>query len=145
MSDVNMAPPPGGPPKPPAIPGAPGGPPRSPLGGPSGPGASPMVSPGTGAGMQARAMQGVKRIIDDLMAIGKDFDAGTPAFNGIVSAIKSLNSVFSKPPTPEAPKTPLPVAPQPPGMGLGGAPKPPTGLPTAGAPQPAPSPGLTPQ
>lgn len=103
-----------------------------------------MVSPGTGAGMQARAMQQVKRIINDLMALGKDFDAGTPSFNGIVSAIKALNSVFSKPATPETPKTPLPVPPTPPGMGLGGAPRPPTGLPGA-APQPAPSPGLTPQ
>jgi hypothetical protein len=95
--------------------------------------------------MQARAMQGVKRIIDQLMAIGKDFDAGTPAFNGIVSAIKSLNSVFSKPPTPEAPKTPLPMPGAVPGQGLGAAPRPPTGLPAPGGnPGGGPTPGVPP-
>jgi hypothetical protein len=83
--------------------------------------------------MQARARQQIKRIMDQLMAIGKDFEAGSVQFNSIVGAIKNLNGAFKEPAAPETPKTPLPVPATAPGAGLGGAP--PTGLPgPAGGP-----------
>ncbi len=120
----------------PGAPGAPGGGvglPKSPIGGPSGPGGSPMVSPGTGAGMQARALASIKKIMDSLMALAKDFQPGTPQFNGIVGAIKSLNGATKEAPV-EPPKTPLPVPPTAPGGGLGGLGAPPTGGPPGGMP-----------
>lgn len=107
--------------------------PKSPIGGPSGPGASPMVSPGTGAGMQARSLASIKQIMDSLMSLAKDFQPGTPQFNGIVGAIKSLNGATKEAPV-ETPKMPLPVPPTAPGGGLGGVGAPPTGLPVGGAP-----------
>jgi hypothetical protein len=95
---------------------------KSPIGGPSGPGGSPMVSPGTGAGMQARAQQDVEKVINQLLQIGASFPKGSPQFNGIVGAIGKLNAVFKGAPAPEPPKQPLPVPPTAPGAGLGGAP-----------------------
>jgi hypothetical protein len=71
-------------------------------------------------------------LIEQLLDIGKSYGAGTPQFNGIVGAIKNLNSVFKESATPEAPKTPLPVPATAPGAGPGGPPAPPGGA--GGAP-----------
>lgn len=106
--------------------------PKSPIGGPSGPGASPMVSPGTGAGMQAKAMSDVKKIMDQLLEVGAAFEKGTPQFNSVARAISALNGVFSKAAASEPPKAPLPVPPTPPGGGLGGLGTPPTGIAAGG-------------
>ena len=82
-----------------------------------------MVSPGTGAGMQARAADGVKKVIETLSGFLKNFEPGKPEFNAIISAIKALNPIF-KSATPEQPefKPPIPVSATPPGAGLGGLP-----------------------
>src|SRR6266852_4939837 len=125
-----MRPPgPGGP----GAPGAPGGGiglPKSPIGGPSGPGGSPMVSPGTGAGMQARSKERVSKIMDDLLEVGASFEKGSTQFNAIARAIAALNGVFKGAAAPEAPKQPLPVPATAPGAGLGGMGAPPPGLPS---------------
>lgn len=96
-----------------------------------------MTSPGTGAGMQARGMQRVQRIINELMDIGKSFEGGTPQFNGVVGAIKSLNAVFKAAPAPETPKAPLPMPAaspaKPPGIGMP-TPGPPGGAPGGASP-----------
>ena len=129
MSDVNLSQPPG-----PLARPSPGiGLPKSPIGGPSGPGGSPMVSPGTGAGMQARAKQRLQGLLRNLMEMTRDFAADLEAFNDLAQAIRAIGRVVNKTPATEAPKTPLPVPPTMPGAGLGGMPGgPPTGLPTPG-------------
>src|SRR5713101_9483299 len=112
-----MRPPgPGGP----GAPGAPGGGiglPKSPIGGPSGPGGSPMVSPGTGAGMQARAMQDIGTTIEKLMGVGAAFPKGSAEFGTLARVISMLNGLMKKKPD-ETPKQPLPVPPTAPGAGL---------------------------
>jgi hypothetical protein len=85
-----------------------------------------MVSPGAGAGMQARAKATIKSIMDSLMGLAKDFPPGSIEFNAIVGAIKNLNGA-AKSATAEPPKTPLPVPPTAPGGGLGGVGAPPAG------------------
>jgi hypothetical protein len=109
--------------------------PKSPIGGPSGPGGSPMVSPGTGAGMQARGKQQIGKVIDMLMEVGPAFPNGTPEFGTLARVISMLNGLMKKS-TPEAPKQPLPVPATPPGAGLGGLPGGAGGMPggPAGAP-----------
>lgn len=124
------APTPGVPPKPPGAGGI--GLPQSPIGGPAGPGASPMMSPGTGAGMQARAMEGIGKVIETLMAYAGSFPSGTPQFTGIMRAITALNGLHKAGPSTEEAKPPIPVPPTPPGAGLGGVGGPPTGLSVGG-------------
>ncbi len=110
---------------------------KSPIGGPSGPGGSPMVSPGTGAGMQARAMQDIGTTIEKLMGVGAAFPKGSAEFGTLARVISMLNGLMKKKPD-EAPKQPLPVPPTAPGAGLGGmgggAPPPMGGPPMGGAP-----------
>lgn len=115
--------------------GAGAGLPKSPIGGPSGPGGSPMVSPGSGAGMQARAKQIISEIMKQLLELGAAFEAGSTEFNGVARAIGALNSVAKGATPPAAPKQPLPVPGTPPGAGPGappGGPAPPPGLPSPG-------------
>ena len=116
--------------------------PKSPIGGPSGPGGSPMVSPGTGAGMQARGKQQIGKVIDMLMEVGPAFPNGTPEFGTLARVISMLNGLMKKS-TPEAPKQPLPVPPTPPGAGLGGLPQPGggPGMPPGGGGPPLGAPG----
>jgi hypothetical protein len=120
-----------------APPGAPpggAGPPgmmKSPIGGPSGPGASPMVSPGTGAGMQAQGKQRVSKVIDQLLEIGAGFPKDGGEWNAISRAISALNGVFTAAKKEPEPK-PLPVPPTTPGAGLGGLGGPPSGMPPPG-------------
>lgn len=95
-----------------------------------------MVSPGTGAGMQARSKATIKQIMDSLMTVAKDFEPGGTQFNAVVGAIKTLNGAFKESPA-EVPKMPLPVPPTALGGGLGGVGAPPTGLPVGGAGGPA--------
>jgi hypothetical protein len=109
--------------------------PKSPIGGPSGPGSSPMVSPGTGAGMQAQAKQKVAKVIDQLLEIGATFSKDSGEWNSVSRAISALNGVFTAAKKEPEPK-PLPVPPTPPGAGLGGIGAPPTGMPP-GMPPPA--------
>lgn len=115
---------------------------KSPIMGPSGPGASPMVSPGTGAGVQAQAMRRLQGVIQTLMEIGGSLGATHPAFNAVASSVKSLSGALNK--EQEPPKTPLPVPGTPPGAGLGGAPRPPTGnAPPGGGPGAPVAPAIT--
>jgi len=114
---------------------------KSPIGGPSGPGGSPMVSPGTGAGMQARSKEQVSKIMDQLLEVGASFEKGSTQFNAIARAIAALNGVFKGQTEPEKPKVPLPVPATAPGAGLGGSPggtpgglPPPMGGPPMGEP-----------
>jgi hypothetical protein len=111
--------------------------PQSPIGGPSGPGASPMVSPGTGAGMQAQAKQKVSKVIDQLLEIGASFAKDSGEWNAVSRAISALNGVFTAAKKEPEPK-PLPVPPTTPGAGLGGLGGPPSGIPAPGG---APPPG----
>jgi len=128
-----------------APPGAPpggAGPPgmmRSPIGGPSGPGASPMVSPGTGAGMQAQGKQRISKVIDQLLEIGAGFPKDGGEWNAISRAISALNGVYTAAKKEPEPK-PLPVPPTTPGAGLGGLGGPPSpgGMPAGGPPPIAP-------
>jgi len=99
--------------------------PKSPIGGPSGPGGSPMVAPGTGAGMQARSRQTISKVIDQLMEAGATFEKGSKEFGTLSRVISMLNGL-AKPAAPEASKQPLPVPATTPGPG--GAP--PAGLPS---------------
>jgi hypothetical protein len=99
-----------------------------------------MASPGTGAGMQARALEGTARLIHTLMEYAKSFPPGTPQFNGYVTAIKALNAV-SKPAGTDAPKDPLPLPAAPPG-GMGGPPPGGGMLPMGGAGGPEPPGGI---
>lgn len=78
-----------------------------------------MMSPGTGAGMQAAALKGTAKVIETLMGYAKSFEPGTAEFNGYMRAITALNAVAKKT-NAEAAPAPLPVAPTPPGAGLGG-------------------------
>jgi hypothetical protein len=73
--------------------------------------------------MQARATDGVKKVIETLSGYLKNFEPGKPEFNAIISAIKALNPIF-KTATPAQPevKPPIPVPGTPPGAGLGGLP-----------------------
>jgi hypothetical protein len=114
---------------------------KSPIGGPSGPGSSPMVSPGTGAGMQARAIQDIGTTIEKLMQVGASFPKGSAEFGTLARVISMLNGLMKKKPEETAPKQPLPVPPTPPGAGLGGmgggppgGAAPPMGGPPMGAP-----------
>jgi hypothetical protein len=111
--------------------GAPPGLMKSPIGGPSGPGASPMVSPGTGAGMQAQGKQRVSKVIDQLLEIGAGFPKDGGEWNAISRAISALNGVFTAAKKEWEPK-PLPVPPTMPGGGLGGLGGPPSGIPAPG-------------
>src|SRR3984893_1475042 len=117
--------------------GAPPGLMKSPIGGPSGPGASPMVSPGTGAGMQAQGKQRVSKVIDQLLEIGAGFPKDGGEWNAISRAISALNGVFTAAKKEPEPK-PLPVPGAMPGGGLGGLGGPPSGIPAPGG---APPPG----
>ena len=97
--------------------------PKTPIAGPSGPGGSPMVSPGTGAGMQARATDQIKKLMGELLKAAQPFQPGSVEFNAVIGAIKNLNGVFNKK-SAEAgvTKPPIPIPPTPPGAGLGGLP-----------------------
>ena len=115
--------------------------PKSPIGGPSGPGGSPMVAPGTGAGMQARSRQTISKVIDQLMEAGATFEKGSKEFGTLSRVISMLNGL-AKPSAPETRGQPLPVPATPPGGGLGA---PPPGLPSpGGGPMAGALPGLTP-
>jgi hypothetical protein len=108
---------------------------KSPIGGPSGPGGSPMVSPGTGAGMQAAAKKKISSIIDELLAAGASFNKPSEEWSAVAAAISQLNKVMKHSAPTEEKKQPLPVPPAP--LGGPGAPgaAPPPGLPapTGGA------------
>src|SRR5215475_1697110 len=76
------------------------GPPRlpgSPIGGAGGPGASPMVSPGQGAGVKAAAVAQIRSCMRNIQVAALSFDPGSKEFNGVMGALRSLNSVFGKP------------------------------------------------
>lgn len=105
--------------------------PKSPIGGPSGPGSSPMVSPGTGAGMQAAALRGTTKVIETLMGYARAFEPGTQEFGVYMRAINALNALHKKTGG-QAASAPIPVAPTPPGAGLGGGGTPPAGGPSNG-------------
>lgn len=81
-----------------------------------------MVSPGTGAGMKARATDGIKGAMNTLAGFLKNFEPGTPEYNAIITSIKALNAVFKRPTDQPAVKPPIPVPATPPGAGLGGLP-----------------------
>jgi hypothetical protein len=127
---------------------APGGPPgggapvlpKSPIGGAGGPGASPMVSPGNNAGGKAAAAAKIKACMQTIQIAALSYEPGSKEFNGVMGALRSLNSVFGKPTDQdlvpaarrqiaEAPKPPLAGSPP---AGLGGAPQPPM-MPPPGA------------
>lgn len=96
-------------------------PPRSVIGGPQGPGASPMVQPGTGDGMKARALESIRKIMENLLMQSRSFEAGSPELKTILRAASDLNALFNTK-KPEANTPPPPVPAVPPGAGLGGLP-----------------------
>jgi hypothetical protein len=96
-----------------------------------------MVSPGTGAGMQAQSKQRVAKVIDQLLEIGAAFPKDGGEWNSISRAISALNGVFTAAKKEAEPK-PLPVPPTMPGGGLGGLGGPPSGIPSPGAGGPPP-------
>ncbi len=109
--------------------------PKSPIGAPGGPGASPMVSPGANAGGKAKATAKIKACMQTMLSEAMNFEPGTKEFNGLMGALKNLNSLFGKPSDQdlvpaarrqiaEAPKPPLAGSP-PPGLGGGIPPMPP--------------------
>jgi hypothetical protein len=100
-----------------------------------------MVSPGTGAGMQAQSMKRVSKVIDDLLEIGATFPKDGGEWNAISRAISALNGVFTAAKKEPEPK-PLPVPPTPPGGGIGGLGAPPTGMPMMAEGGPPMSPGI---
>lgn len=55
-----------------------------------------MVSPGAGAGMKARSKDSIRAIMRNLLAEMKNFEPGTPEFNGCSRALTALNSTFGK-------------------------------------------------
>lgn len=85
---------------PPGAPGAGAGPPpmmpKSPTGGPGGPGASPMLSPGSGAGNRAGAVQLVKTAMPALIKASMAFEMGSKEQQALFRAISSLNPIFGK-------------------------------------------------
>jgi len=89
-----------------------------------------MVSPGTGAGMQARALRQLEPMIRNLMRIGAELGPAHPAFNAIATASKALSGAMNMKEEPKAAQSPIPVPATPPGSGVGGIGKPPTGLPS---------------
>jgi hypothetical protein len=93
-----------------------------------------MVSPGGGAGMKARSHDAIKAIMGTLLAEMKNFEPGTPEFNGCARAMTALNSVFGKP---TAQDTMHAGAAQTQAMGRPGGPMP--QAPPAGVGGPAPS------
>src|SRR5215813_8849710 len=93
---------------------------KSPVAGPSGPGGGPMLSPGTGAGMEAQAAKRVSKIIDMLLEIGATVPKDSGKWNAISRAISALNGVFTADKKDSEPK-PLPMPPTPPPAPMGGA------------------------
>ena len=88
-----------------------------------------MVNPGTGAGLQAQAMRELEGVVNRLMEIGGKLGGSHPAFNAIATSIKALSGAANK--AEKNPQThPLPIPQSPTGAGLGGAPRPPTGVPS---------------
>ena len=90
-----------------------------------------MVSPGTGAGMQAASLKKIEQIINQLLEIGASFPKTGGEWNAISRAISALNGAFTAAKKEPEPK-PLPVPPTVPGAGIGGLGAPPTGMTPAG-------------
>lgn len=95
-------------------------PPKGVVGGPQGPGGSPMVQPGTGEGMKARALQSIKTIMENLLKESRAFEAGSPELKTILRAASDLNALFNTKKGGESATPPPPVPPVQPGAGLGG-------------------------
>ena len=77
-----------------------GGPPQmpgSPIGGPGGPGATQMLSPGSGAGMKAAAVEQIKECMRNIQRAGLSFDPGSKEFNAVMGSLRTLNGIFGKP------------------------------------------------
>ena len=77
-----------------------GGPPQmpgSPVGGPGGPGATKMLSPGSGAGMKAAAVEQIKECMRNIQRAGLSFDPGSKEFNAVMGSLRTLNGIFGKP------------------------------------------------
>lgn len=81
---------------PPEPPGAGGALPKSPAGGPGGPGGSPMMSPGSGDGNKAAAVQSVKAVMPMLLKASMAFEAGSKEQQALLRAMSSLNPIFGK-------------------------------------------------
>jgi len=90
-----------------------------------------MVSPGTGAGLQAQGAKRIEKIINQLLEIGATQPKDGGGWNAISRAISALNGFFTAEKKEHEPK-PLPVPATPPGAGIGGMGAPPTGLPPPG-------------
>lgn len=114
--------------------------PKSSVGAPGGPGASPMMSPGNNAGAKAAAAAKIKACMQTIQIAALSYEPGSKEFNGVMGALRSLNSVFGKPTDQdlvpaarrqiaEAPKPPLAGSPP---AGLSGGPTPPMTPPAAG-------------
>lgn len=102
-----------------------------------------MVSPGTGAGMQAQGVKRVSTIINQLLEIGAGFPKDGGEWNAISRAISALNGVFTAAKKEPEPK-PLPVPATPLGGGVGGLGAPPTGMAPGMPPGPAGPPPIAP-
>lgn len=100
-----------------------------------------MVSPGNNAGSKAAAISKIKACMQTIQIAALTLEPGTKEFNGVMGALRSLNSLFGKPSDAdlvpaarrqisEAPKPPLAGMP-PAGMG-GGPPPMPPGAPMGG-------------
>jgi len=128
------------------MPGGMGGQPRlpgSPIGGAGGPGPTPMVSPGQGAGVKAAAVAQIRACMRNIQVAALSFDPGSKEFNGVMGALRSLNSVFGKPADQDLdPAARARMAQPPPSPLAGSAPAGMAG--GAGGAPPAPPPGMGP-
>jgi hypothetical protein len=127
-------------------PGGMAGPPRlpgSPVGGAGGPGPTPMLSPGAGGGVKAAAVAQIRSCMRNIQVAALSFDPGSKEFNGVMGALRSLNSVFGKPSDQDLDPAARARMAQPPPSPLAGMA--PAGMAGGGGgPPPAPPPGMGP-
>ena len=84
-----------------------------------------MISPGTGAGMQARAAGGIDKVVDTLSGFLKNYDPQSEEFGALYKCIQILTRQFKQtPPKKSESRPPISFPPVPPGQGLGGLPPP---------------------
>ena len=55
-----------------------------------------MLSPGGGAGLKAAAIEQIRSCMRNIQVAGLSFDPGSKEFNGVMGALRTLNSIFGK-------------------------------------------------
>jgi hypothetical protein len=102
-----------------------------------------MASPGAGAGVKAAAVAQIRAAMRNIQVAALSFDPGSKEFNGVMGALRSLNSVFGKPADQDLDPAARARMAQPPPSPLAGMA--PTGMAGgAGGAPPAPPPGMGP-